>query len=92
MEALRQKPVCRVNPVALCLAVISKDWASYLGRQNPVNTMNRRGKCHDYAVAESFFHLLKRQHVGRKKNDPAMSLARTCSKASHSFTTRNAGT
>jgi putative transposase len=28
--------------------------------------MNRRGNCHDNAVAESFFHLLKRERIRRK--------------------------
>ena len=29
--------------------------------------MSRRGNCHDYAVAESFFQLLKREKVRRRK-------------------------
>ncbi len=28
--------------------------------------MSRRGNCHDNAVAESFFHLLKRERVRRR--------------------------
>ncbi len=28
--------------------------------------MSRRGNCHDNAVAESFFHLLKRERIRRK--------------------------
>lgn len=28
--------------------------------------MSRRGNCHDNAVAESFFNLLKRQRIRRK--------------------------
>ena len=29
--------------------------------------MSRRGNCHDNAVAESFFQLLKRERIKRKK-------------------------
>ena len=28
--------------------------------------MSRRGNCHDNAVAESFFQLLKREHIKRR--------------------------
>ena len=28
--------------------------------------MSRRGNCHDNAVAESFFHLLKRERIRRR--------------------------
>ena len=28
--------------------------------------MSRRGNCHDYAVAKSFFQLLKRERIRRK--------------------------
>lgn len=31
-----------------------------------VSSMSRRGNCHDNAVAESFFQLLKRERIRRK--------------------------
>lgn len=31
----------------------------------PRNSMSRRGNCHDNAVAESFFQLLKRERIRR---------------------------
>ncbi|RMT43008.1 ISPsy26, transposase orfB [Pseudomonas amygdali pv. myricae] len=33
---------------------------------NLVASMSRRGNCHDNAVAESFFQLLKRERIKRK--------------------------
>ncbi|MDF3202475.1 IS3 family transposase, partial [Pseudomonas sp. 1912-s] len=32
----------------------------------PASSMSRRGNCHDNAVAESFFQLLKRERIKRK--------------------------
>ena len=37
--------------------------------------MNRRGNCHDNAVAESFFQLLKRERI-RRRNYPTRTDAR----------------
>ena len=37
--------------------------------------MSRRGNCHDNAVAESFFQLLKRERI-RRKTDPTREAAR----------------
>jgi putative transposase len=45
---------------------ISMDWASFLKQHNLEHSMSRRGNCHDNAVAESFFNLLKRERVRRK--------------------------
>lgn len=42
---------------------ISMDWASFLRHHNLVHSMSRRGNCHDNAVAESFFNLLKRVRI-----------------------------
>lgn len=42
------------------------EWQSILGKYNVVASMSRRGSCHDNAVAESFFHLLKRERIGRR--------------------------
>ena len=42
------------------------EWASFLKHHNLEPSMSRRGNCHDNAVAESFFNLLKRERVRRK--------------------------
>ncbi|EFM61018.1 ISPsy26, transposase orfB [Brucella sp. NF 2653] len=49
----------------------SMDWAAFLRHHNLVHSMSRRGNCHDNAVAESFFNLLKRDVVGvyRSRNE-----------------------
>ena len=44
----------------------SMDWASFLRHHNLEHSMSRRGNCHDNAVAESFFNLLKRERIRRK--------------------------
>jgi putative transposase len=44
----------------------SSDWRSFLQANNLIASMSRRGNCHDNAVAESFFHLLKRERIKRK--------------------------
>ena len=44
----------------------SMDWASFLKHHNLEHSMSRRGNCHDNAVAESFFNLLKRERVRRR--------------------------
>lgn len=44
----------------------SMEWASFLKPHNLEQSMSRRGKCHDNAVAESFFNLLKRERIRRK--------------------------
>jgi putative transposase len=44
----------------------SMDWASFLKAHNLEHSMSRRGNCHDNAVAESFFNLLKRERVRRR--------------------------
>jgi putative transposase len=41
----------------------SKDWQTYLRDNNLEASMSRRGNCHDNAVAESFFSLLKKERV-----------------------------
>jgi len=43
-----------------------KEWQSFLGKHNLDPSMSRRGNCHDSAVPENFFHLLKRERVRRK--------------------------
>jgi putative transposase len=44
----------------------SIDWASFLNHHNLEHSMSRRGNCHDNAVAESFFNLLKRERIRRR--------------------------
>ncbi len=44
----------------------SIDWASFRRHHNLVHSTSRRGNCHDNAVAESFFNLLKRERIRRK--------------------------
>lgn len=44
----------------------SHDWQSFLKDNNLEVSMSRRGNCHDNAVAESFFQLLKRERIKRK--------------------------
>lgn len=44
----------------------SIDWASFLKHHNLEHSMSRRGNCHDNALAESFFNLLKRERIRRK--------------------------
>lgn len=42
------------------------EWQKFLDDHNLEASMSRRGNCHDNAVAESFFHLLKRERIKRR--------------------------
>ena len=42
------------------------DWQDFLKAHNLKCSMSRRGNCHDNAVAESFFQLLKRERIKRR--------------------------
>ena len=44
----------------------SRDWAAFLRAHNIEHSMSRRGNCHDNAVAESFFNLIKRERIRRR--------------------------
>jgi putative transposase len=44
----------------------SGDWQKFLKDHGIVCSMSRRGNCHDNAVAESFFQLIKRERIKRK--------------------------
>lgn len=44
----------------------SHEWQAFLVQHGLQSSMSRRGNCHDNAVAESFFQLLKRERVKRK--------------------------
>jgi len=42
------------------------DWRKFLADNNLEASMSRRGNCHDNAVAESFFSLLKTERIKQK--------------------------
>jgi putative transposase len=42
------------------------EWQGFRRDHNLVSSMSRRGNCHDNAVAESFFQLLKRERIRRQ--------------------------
>ena len=44
----------------------SHDWQSFLKTHGLEGSMSSGGNCHDNAVAESFFQLLKRERIRRK--------------------------
>ncbi|HEY9036826.1 MAG TPA: IS3 family transposase [Pseudomonadales bacterium] len=44
----------------------SHDWSAFLKEHGLEGSMSRRGNCHDNAVAESFFQLLKRERIKQK--------------------------
>ena len=44
----------------------SEAWQSFLQSHGLQASMSRRGNCHDNAVAESFFQLLKRERIRKK--------------------------
>jgi putative transposase len=52
------------------------DWQDFLRDHNLRSSMSRRGNCHDNAVAESFFQLLKRERI-RRQIYPTRDQART---------------
>ncbi|MGR2923047.1 IS3 family transposase [Acinetobacter sp. 1125_18A] len=54
----------------------SYEWQAFLKQHNLEYSMSRRGNCHDNAVAESFFQLLKRERI-KKKIYVSRSNART---------------
>ncbi len=53
----------------------SREWQSFLGQHNLQASMSRCGNCHDNAVAESFFQLLKRERI-RRRTYPTRDMAR----------------
>ncbi|EDT6508514.1 IS3 family transposase [Salmonella enterica subsp. enterica] len=44
----------------------SYEWQSFLKSHGLEGSMSRRGNCHDNAVAESFFQLLRRERIKKK--------------------------
>ncbi len=69
----------------------SYDWQDFLKVHRLVLSMSRRGNCHDNAVAESFFQLLKRERIKRKTYQDREEARRISSITSRCSTTRNAG-
>jgi len=53
----------------------SREWQALLRQHNLEPSMSRRGNCHDDAVAESFFQLLKRERI-RQRTYPTRDDAR----------------
>ena len=53
----------------------SREWQVFLSQHNLDPRMSRRGNCHDSAVAESFFQLLKRERI-RRRSYPTSDAAR----------------
>jgi putative transposase len=53
-------------PQAAPCAAAGPARADFLQAHNLEQSMSRRGNCHDNAVAESFFQLLKRERIRRK--------------------------
>jgi transposase InsO family protein len=58
------------NPVIGCIfhsdrgvQYASSDFRDVLNRHGFIQSMSRKGNCYDNAVAESFFHTLKTEHV-----------------------------
>ncbi len=45
------------------------EWQTFLRDHSLLSSMSRRGNCHDNAVAESFFQLLKRERIKRRIYD-----------------------
>ena len=66
----------------------SKVWQSFLNKHNLDASMSRRGNCHDNAVAESFFHLLKRARIRRHTYATRDAARQACSITSRCSTTR----
>lgn len=44
----------------------SHEWQRFLASHNLKPSMNRRGNCHDNAVAENFFQVLKRERIRKQ--------------------------
>jgi len=67
MAVWRRKPASRVTVHSdQGSQFTSREWRSFLAQHNLEPSMSRRGNCHDNAVAESFFQLLKRERIRRR--------------------------
>ena len=68
MAVWRRKPKAKVQVHSdQGTQFTSYECQEFLEQHNLVPSMSRRGNCCDYAVVESFFNLLKRQRIRRKK-------------------------
>ncbi len=66
MAVWRRKPASKVTVHSdQGSQYTSYDWQAFLKDNNLEASMSRRGNCHDNAVAESFFQLLKRERIKR---------------------------
>lgn len=68
-----------------------REWLQFLGQHNLEASMSRRGNCHDNAVAESLFQLLKRDRIHRRTYQ-TREQGRTHSNIARCSTTRSAST
>ena len=68
----------------------SHEWQRFLASHNLEPSMSRRGNCHDNAVAESFFQLLKRERIRRKPTAQDRKRAAMSSATSRCSTTPSA--
>jgi len=67
MAVWRRKPVTKVVVHSdQGSQYTSHDWSEFLASHGLAGSMSRRGNCHDNAVAESFFQLLKRERIKRR--------------------------
>lgn len=48
------------------LRLVDQGWQDFLEHMDWVSSMSRCGNCHDNAVAESFFQLIKRERIKRR--------------------------
>jgi putative transposase len=55
--------------------VTNREWQVFLNQHYRKPSMSHRGNCHDNTVAESFFHLPKRDRM-RRRPDQARDAAR----------------
>lgn len=66
MAVWRRKPTSTVTVHSdQGVQYTSHDWQHFLQANGLKASMSRRGNCHDNAVAESFFQLLKRERIKR---------------------------
>lgn len=67
MAVWRRKPVTKVMVHSDQGSQYSSyEWQSFLEEHGLEGSMSRRGNCHDNAVAESFFQLLKRERIKKR--------------------------
>ena len=62
----RGKPVALLHHSDQGSQYTSHEWQAFLKQHNLECSMSRRGNCHDNAVAESFFQLLKRERIKKR--------------------------